>query len=136
MVNRQIYISLAVKDVKKSKTFFTKLGFKFNKQLTGKDSACIIINKSTCVMLVAQNIFRTFTKKKVVNAKKHVEVGLNVLLSSRKEVDALHAKAIKAGGKTVGNPTDIPGMYARDFDDLDGHNWGLTFMDTKKMPKA
>lgn len=26
------------------------------------------------------------------------------------------------------------GMYARDFEDLDGHVWGLCYLDRAKMP--
>ena len=136
MANRHIYISLAVKDVKKSTAFFMKLGFTFNKQFTGKDSACMIINKDTSVMFVAQKLFKTFTKKKIVDAKKNAEVGLTVQLSSRKEVDLMHNKAVKAGAKVTGTTTDLGWMYTKDFDDLDGHGWGLTFMDMKKMPKG
>ena len=135
MTNRQMYISLAVKDVKKSIAFFTKLGFTFNKQFTGKNSACMIINKGNSVMFVAEKLFKTFTKKKIVDAKKNVEVGLTVQLSSRKNVDMVQAKAIKAGGKAPAKPTDLGWMYTKDFDDLDGHSWGFTFIDAKKIPK-
>jgi uncharacterized protein len=131
MTNRKIFISHAVKDVKKSTAFFRKLGFTFNKQFTGKDSGCIIINKDTYIMFVAEPLFKSFTKKKVVNAKKDIEVGRTLQFSSRKEVDMILTKAIKAGAKETGEPTDIPGMYSRDFEDLDGHNWGISFMGAK-----
>lgn len=129
MPNRPLFISHAVKDVKKSTAFFKKLGFAINKPFSGPQGTCLIINEHTYVMLVDVKVFKTFTKKEIANAKKVVEVGMTLQLSSRKEVDALHAKAIKAGAKASGPPTDMEGMYSKDFDDLDGHNWGLTFMD-------
>lgn len=127
MPNRPLFISHAVKDVKKSTAFFKKLGFTINKQYSGSHGTCLVINEHTYVMLVDVKVFKTFTKKEIANAKKVVEVGLTIQLDSRKEVDALHAKAIKAGGKSTGTQ-DMEGMYSKDFDDLDGHNWGLTFM--------
>lgn len=129
MANRTIFISHAVKDVKKSTAFFKKLGFAINKPFSSPHGTCLIINQDTYVMLVAEKVFKTFTKKEIANAKKVVEVGMTLQLGSRKEVDALYAKAIKAGAKASGPPTDMEGMYSKDFDDLDGHNWGLTFMD-------
>ena len=127
MTNRPLFVSHAVKDVKKSTAFFKKLGFATNKAFSGPHGTCLVINEHTCVMLVDLKLFKTFTKKEIANAKKVVEVGLTLQLGSRKEVDAMHAKAIKAGGKSTGTQ-DMEGMYSKDFDDLDGHNWGLTFM--------
>lgn len=127
MANRTIYISHAVKDVKKSTAFFKKLGFAINKTFSSSHGTCLVINEHTYVMLVDAKVFKTFTKKEVANAKKVAEVGLTLQLGSRKEVDTMHAKAIKAGGKSTG-VQDMEGMYSKDFDDLDGHNWGLTYM--------
>jgi predicted lactoylglutathione lyase len=40
----QIFVNLPVKDLKKSMTFFTKLGFSFNSQFTDETAACLVIS--------------------------------------------------------------------------------------------
>ena len=41
---RQIYINLAVRDLKKTMEFFSKLGFSFNPKFSDENAACMIIN--------------------------------------------------------------------------------------------
>lgn len=55
-------------------------------------------------------------------------------MDSRQKVNAWANKAIKAGGKEV-DKRDLGYMYSRDIEDLDGHTWGIFYMDMKKFPK-
>jgi len=77
----------------------------------------------------------TFTPKEVSNAHKTTEVLNALTLESRKAVDDMVAKAIKAGGRETRDKQDYGWMYSLSIEDLDGHIWEPFFMDESKMPK-
>ncbi|MBI5355710.1 MAG: glyoxalase [Candidatus Aenigmarchaeota archaeon] len=131
----KIFVNLPVKNLGKTKSFFAKLGFKFNKQFTDKNAACMIISKDIYSMLIAKKFFKQFTKKKISNAKKTSEVLLALALGGRTQVDKMANAAIKAGGKEPRPAQDIGWMYSRVFEDLDGHIWESFWMDAKKRKK-
>jgi len=131
---RQIFINLPVKDLKQSITFFKKLGFKFNPQFTDDKAACMIIGENIYSMLLLEKFFKSFTKKKVADAKKTTEVLIAIDVKSRKDVDKMIKKAVAAGGSLYNNPQDHGWMYGHSFADLDGHQWEVLYMDESKMP--
>ena len=128
-MNKQIFVNLPVKDLNKSKAFFTALGYTFNPQFTNEHGACMIISENSIyAMLLTEEFFKTFTSKQIAKAREVTEV-LNCLsCESREEVDGLVAKAIAAGGTAPRPPQDHGFMYGHSFDDLDGHTWELAYM--------
>lgn len=44
-------------------------------------------------------------------------------------------KAINAGGKEPNEARDYGFMQQRGFEDLDGHLWGVIYMDMSKFPQ-
>ena len=44
------------------------------------------------------------------------------------------SKAIAPGGIEYRKPEDIGWMYGRSFQDFDGHQWEMIFMDESAMP--
>ena len=133
---KQIFVNLHVKNLSKTKKFFSNLGFKFNPRFTDKNAACMIIGKNIFSMLIVEKYFKSFIpKKKISNAKKNTEV-LNALsVESRKKVDQMISKAIKSGGKEYRKAQDYGWMYGRAFEDINGHIWEAFYMDESKMPK-
>ncbi len=134
-MSRQIFVNLAVKDLKKSKEFFTNVGFKFNPKFTDDNSACMIIGENIFAMLLVEKFFKTFIKKEICDAKKSTEVLLAINVDNRKEVDALVKRAVQSGGSTYSEPQDHGWMYLKSFADLDGHQWEIFYMDESNMPK-
>lgn len=132
----QIYINLPVKNLKRSMAFFKKLGFRFDPQFTDKNAACLIIGKNIYSMLVSEKFFKTFTKKKISNAKKTTEVLLAMQVQNRKKVDEMVKKAVKAGGSLYSKPHDHGWMYGHGFADLDGHQWEVFYMNLAAMKRA
>ncbi len=49
--SRMIFVNLPVRDLKKSMTFFSKLGFEFNPKFTDEKAACMVISPDAFVML-------------------------------------------------------------------------------------
>ncbi len=131
---KQIFVNLAVKDLDMSIAFFSKLGFKFNKKFTDKNAACMIISKDKIFsMLIVEKYFKTFTKKKLADAKKDTEVLIALSFDSKKEVDSIMSKVIKAGGRQFREAKDHGWMYERSFEDLDSHVWEVFWMDPSKI---
>lgn len=130
-----MYLNLAVKDLKKSMNFFSKVGFKFNPKFTDDNATCMIIGDNIYVMLLVEKFFKTFIKKKISNAKDNTEAIIGIGVESRKEVDEMVNKAVKAGGKLLGDAKDHGFMYTRSFEDLDGHIWEIFYFDESKFPK-
>ena len=118
---KQIFVNLPVADLKKVVAFFTKLGFKFDPQFTDDNAACMIIGENMYAMLLVNAMFKTFSPKEICDTKKSTEVLVALALESRIEVDKMVRNAIEAGGTTYKEPQDHGFMYARGFQDLDGH---------------
>jgi len=128
-MNQQIFVNLPVKNLEKSKAFFTALGYAFNPQFSNENGACMIISEgSIFAMLTTETFFRTFTHKPIVNAKESCEMLLNLSCDSREQVDELVRKALAAGDTSSPAAEDLGFMYSHDFYDLDGHGWGLFHM--------
>jgi len=132
---KQIFINLPVKDLKKTMTFFKKLGFAFNMQFTDDKAACMIIGENIYAMLLLEKFFKTFTNKEIADAKKTTEVLIAIDAESRQSVDEMIRKAVEAGGSTYRNPQDNGWMYGHSFADLDGHQWEVLYLDESQMPK-
>ena len=132
---KQIFINIPVKNLRKSIVFFKKTGFKFNAKFTNTKGGCLIISENIFVMLVTEKFFQTFTKKKIIDAKKNTETIIALSFDSRKQVDEFMAKVLNAGGKEIKKPADYGYMYERNFQDIDGHNWAPFYMDHSKFPK-
>jgi len=135
---KDFWLNLPVKNVKKSKAFFSELGFKFNLQNGNTETsvAMQLGDKNTVVMLFEEPTFKGFTNCDVSDTRKGAEVLLSFDAQSKEEVDQLVEKVIKAGGSSDHKPTAMKGwMYGCVFADLDGHRWNILHMDLSKMPK-
>ncbi len=131
----RIFINLPVKDLKKSMTFFTQLGFTFNSQFTDDKAACMIISENIFAMLLTEPFFETFTKKEICNAQISTEVLLALDAESRGKVESLVKSAVAAGGSVYMEPQDHGWMYQHSFADLDGHQWEILYIDESAVPK-
>ncbi len=128
-MSTQIFVNLPVMDLQRSIDFFTKLGFDFNAQFTDENATCMIIGAESFVMLLAEDFFKTFTKKDLCDAKTQTEAIIALSAESREGVDELVDKALGAGGQPSSEVMDEGPMYSRSFQDLDGHLWEVLYMD-------
>ena len=127
-MNKQVIFNLPVKDLDKSKAFFSALGFSFDARMSNERAAfMIIVEDSIHAMLTTEAFFKTLIDKPVVQAKEANEVVICLSCESRDELDALIAKAVAAGGRTPHPPEDHGFMYDQGFEDLDGHLWNLVW---------
>ncbi|MEV4779938.1 VOC family protein [Burkholderia sp. LMU1-1-1.1] len=127
-MNKQIIFNLAVKDLDKSKAFFSALGFSFNPEFSSEDAAfMVIVDDSIYAMLMTEAFFQSLIDKPLAQAREANEVIICLSCESRDELDRLIAKAVAAGGRTPHPPEDHGFMYDQGFEDLDGHLWNLVW---------
>nr|WP_205413158.1 MULTISPECIES: VOC family protein [Amycolatopsis] len=124
-----IFVNLPVSDLDRAKKFWTDLGYEFNPQFTDENAACLVFSDAIYVMLLRNEFFGTFTDKQIIDTAKSTEVLLALSAESREAVDALVDKAVAAGGRETRDPMDYGQMYQRVFEDPDGHNWEIMWMD-------
>jgi uncharacterized protein len=137
-MTKELWINLPVKDIVKSREFFTKLGFTFHpRHKDSNDAAGLIIGESNLmVMLFPEDTFKKFAKNAISDTTIATEVLFSIDAESRDEVDELIKKAIHAGGIAFSEPEEQDGwMYGAGFSDLDGHRWNVLYMDMAKMPR-
>ncbi len=133
-MHKQIFVNLPIKNVERTRAFFTALGYRFNPQFSDDNALCLILGDNLFAMLLQEAYFQTFTNKKVADGTQTAEVLIALSCDSRQHVDDLIAKAVAAGGHTPHAPKDYGFMYYHEFQDLDGHVWELTYMDPNAAP--
>lgn len=127
----KIFVNLPVKDLEKSKAFFTKIGFAINPQFTDEKAACVVISEDIYAMILREEFFKTFiSKKQIADATKSTEVLVALSAESKEKVNELADKALSAGASSLREPEDHGFMYSRSFQDPDGHIWEVFWMDS------
>lgn len=135
-MSTRIYVNLPVKNLNRTKEFFSSLGFLFKPEFTNEQGACMVVSDTIHVMLLTESFFQTFTSKPIADATKVTEVLVCLSCESRTKVDELVARAVAAGGKTPRAPQDHGFMYGHGFEDLDGHIWEVIYMEASTAPNC
>jgi len=135
-MSKMIFVNLPVTDLKQSMRFYEAIGFTNNPQFTNEQAAAMVWSDTIYVMLLTHAKWATFTDKPIAAASSS-EVSLALGVDSRDAVDTMLAAAGASGGKVdVNPPQDLPFMFSRAFEDLDGHVWEPLFFDMSKMPQG
>ena len=138
-MTKELWINLPVKNVRKSREFFTKIGFSANTKFpeTEQSSSVFAGTKNIVIMLFVDSVFQGFTQNKLADTKQSTEVLFSIDAESQEEVNELAEKVQNAGGTIYAKPAESQGwMYGFGFADLDGHRWNVLYMDMSKMPKG
>jgi hypothetical protein len=128
-MNKQIILNLPVKDLGKSKAFFSALGFTADARIDGENAVLMHIDGDTIqAMLTTEPFFKSLIDKPVVQAREANELVICLTCESKEEVDTLIARALAAGGRVPHPPEDHGFMYDQGFEDIDGHLWNLVWV--------
>ncbi|WP_029273201.1 VOC family protein [Flavobacterium sp. KJJ] len=130
----KIFLNLPVKDLNRSISFFTQLGFSFNPQFTNDKGTCLVIGKNINAMLLTEEFYKTFTHKEICNTATASEVIISVQIESRDKVNQIIGDAVKNGATEYLEAKDYGWMYYRSFFDLDGHHWEFSFINEDQIP--
>ncbi|MYM93879.1 VOC family protein [Duganella vulcania] len=127
-MKNQIILNLPVKNLDKSRAFFSALGFSFDPRFSGESAAFMnIVDDTIQAMLTTEPFFQSLIDKPIANAKETNELVICLNCDSREEVDSLIAKATAAGARIPHPPEDNGFMYDQGFEDIDGHMWNLVW---------
>ena len=136
-MTRSIWINLPVKDIGKSKAFFSKIGFTLNTSYgIREDSASFLIGEDKLVMMLFEkSVYEGFAGVDLPESLSGSEVLFSLDAASPEDVDEIAKNVVEAGGTIYGEPGYKDGwMYGCGFIDLDGQRWSVLYMDTNKMP--
>jgi len=135
-MTKEIWINLPVKDVNKTKEFFSRIGFSANEKYTTDEMVCFEVGeKKMNVLFVPEETFKGFAQTELADTKAGSEILISFDAENRDEVDDMARQVFDAGGRIFSEPSEIQGwMYGFALGDLDGHRWNQIYMDSSKMP--
>ena len=133
-MTKQIWLNLPVKDISRSKEFFTALGFTFKENRSNTTMLAMMVGENDFpVMLFEASVFKGVVQNEITDTIRSSELLISVDAESREEVDAFAQKVTDAGGDVFAKPAEIQGwMYGCAFADPDGHRWNVLYMDMEK----
>ena len=132
---KQIFINLPVKDVEASMNFYTQLGFKVNPLFTFDDQKCMVWTDQIYVMLQTLEMSKKGEKKNIADPKVNRIATFTLPVESLDKVNEIMEKGLKAGGTEPTELIDEGFMQIRNIEDLDGHNWGIIFLDIENFKR-
>jgi len=128
-----IFINLPIKDLNKTRDFWTKLGFSFNEQFSDERALCLVLNDGLIyAMLITHGLFSTFTNRPIADAST-TQVLIAIQVNSKEEVDRIEKLALENGGTRYRESADHGWMYYDSFADLDGHQWEVMFVNSSPV---
>lgn len=131
---KSMYVNLPIKDLNKTKDFWTKLGFSFNEQFSDDKALCLVLNDGLMyAMLITHEMFGTFTNRPISDGSM-TQVLTALEVESKEKVDKTIKLALENGGTRYRESADHGWMYYDSFADLDGHQWEIMFTDPGQMP--
>ena len=125
----KLFVNIPVEDVQRAITFFEALDFSFNPQFTDATATCMLVGEDAYFMLLDKERFKSFTKRPLGDAHAEVNAIYALSVDSREKVDEMVQRAERAGGTALPESTDHGFMYEWGFSDLDGHYWGVFWME-------
>lgn len=130
-MSKLIFVNLPVKDLAKSIAFYEAVGAVRNDDFADESTQMISFSETIHAMLMTHEKFSSFTSRTIADAKKVAQVLLSLSEDSRAAVDATTEKALAAGAIEPSPVDDYGFMYGRSFEDPDGHQWGVMWMDVE-----
>jgi len=132
---KSIFVNLPIKDLHKTRGFWTKLGFSFNEQFSDDSALCLVLNDGQIYsMLITHEMFSTFTNRPITDGST-TQVLTAIQVDSREDVDRIVKIALENGGTRYRESADHGWMYYDTFADLDGHQWEVMFTDETQLPQ-
>ena len=126
---RKLFVNVPVADVQRSIDFFEGLGFTFDAQMTSAGGTGMLVGEDAYFMLLSHERFASFSPRPLADPRQALGALFTVAVESREAVDTMVHRAVALGGAAVHEPQDHGFMYDWSFFDLDGHAWGVFWMD-------
>jgi uncharacterized protein len=122
----QIWANLGVKDVERTKAFYTKLGFKKNSGHESDELTSFLFGDDGFVIhFFKEDSLKKGMKGDLSDLSKGNEVIFSISAEKEAEVDEWAVKVKDAGGVVFSPPEAFQGMYGCAFADPDGHKFNI-----------
>jgi predicted lactoylglutathione lyase len=132
---KSIYVNLPIKNLSKTRDFWTKLGFSFNERFSDDKALCLVLNEGLMYsMLITHEMFSTFTNKPISDGST-TQVLTAIEVESREQVNEIVKLALENGATRYRESADHGWMYYDSFADPDGHQWEILFTDPNQTPQ-
>ena len=126
---KSIFVNLPVKDLKKTRAFWTNLGFSFQDQFSDDKALCLVLQEGLMYsMLISHEMFSSFTDRPIADSST-TQVLTALAVDSKEQVDQIVKLALENGATRYRPSVDHGWMYYDSFADLDGHQWEIMFTD-------
>ena len=128
-------MNLPIKDIGRTRDFWTKLGFSFNEQFSDDRAICLVLQEGQIyAMLITHDMFGTFTDRPIADGTT-TQILTAIEVDSRAQVDKIIELALTNGATRYREGADHGWMYYDCFADLDGHQWEIMFTDPTQLPQ-
>ena len=132
---KQIFINLPVKDVEASMTFYRHMGFTNNPLFTFDDQKCMVWSDQIYLMLQTYEMSKTGVGKNIADPTINRIATFTLPVESPDKMNEIVEKGLAAGGTEPTKLIDNGFMQIRNIEDLDGHTWGVIFLNIEKFKK-
>lgn len=126
---KKIWANLAVTDLERTTTFYTKIGFKPND--SNDELTSFMVGADNFIMhFFLKDILQTNIKDLISDAHQSSEIIFTISAGSKSQVDDWAKEVEPAGGKLVSQPEEFgKGYYGFIFADPDGHRFNVFYME-------
>ena len=122
------FITLPVRDLERSRRFYTRLGWSLHPSFRGSGSGTVLIREGEHAMVLSEDRHRHLVGPGTPGTPADASVVNALSVDSRAEVDAVVDRALRAGGTEV-DAQDYGFLRSRCFRDPDGHQWEILWVD-------
>ena len=126
---RKLFVNIPVAAVQRSINFFEELGFTFTASCPDASGTAMLVGEDAYFMFLTHEKFLSFSKRPLADPRQATGALFTLGVDSREAVDAMVNQAVGLGGTPAHEPQDHGFMYDWGFYDLDGHGWGVFWMD-------
>ncbi|MCI0922587.1 VOC family protein [Sphingobacterium rhinopitheci] len=124
---KSIYITLAAKDLNKTKDFWTRLGFLFNEENSSDKSLCLVLNEGAMYsMFIRQDYFNAFTNR-MISDDSSGQMLIAIEVESKERLEEIVNLAILNGGTRYKESMHCDSLCYDSFADPDGHKWEIMY---------
>lgn len=136
MTIKSIFVNLPIKDLARTRKFWTNLGFTFNEAYSDDKALCLVLKEDAIYsMLITHELFSTFTNRSIAD-QSFTQVLVAIEVENKEKVDAIVSAALTNGGSRYRDAADHGWMYYDCFADPDGHQWEVMYIDSSKAPDS
>ncbi|WP_326983357.1 VOC family protein [Chryseobacterium sp. MYb264] len=128
MKTKRIWANLAVSDLKRTRDFYTTLGFTVSGSEESKELVSFSFGENNFIInFFLKHIIESNAKLKFSDLQSDNEIIFSISADSKKEVNAWKEQVIQAGGKVFAEPYEIGEGYTFGFSDPDHHKFNVLY---------